>query len=61
MPHAPMMMSSGGTHNLNVFVLLDEDTAKDNGPVAKQLEKICKELDCNFGDLIDYVPDGKEK
>ena len=34
-----MMMSSGGTHNLNVFVLLDEDTAKDNGPVAKQLEK----------------------
>ena len=39
-----MMMSSGGTHNLNVFVLLDEDTAKDNGPVAKQLEKICKEL-----------------
>ena len=35
-----MMMSSGGTHNLNVFVLLDEDTAKDNGPVAKQLEKI---------------------
>lgn len=21
------------------------------------LEKICKELDCNFGDLIDYVPD----
>ena len=39
-----MMMSSGGTHNLNVFILLDEDTAKDNGPVAKQLEKICKEL-----------------
>lgn len=39
-----MMMSSGGTHNLNVFVLLDEDTARDNGPVAKQLEKICKEL-----------------
>ena len=25
------------------------------------LEKICKELDCNFGDLIDYVPDNKEK
>ena len=25
------------------------------------LEKICKELDCNFGDLIDYVPDEKEK
>ena len=24
------------------------------------LEKICKELDCNFGDLIDYVPDNKE-
>ena len=23
------------------------------------LEKICKELDCNFGDLIDYVPDGR--
>ena len=21
------------------------------------LEKICKELDCNFGDLVDYVPD----
>lgn len=39
-----MMMNSGGTHNLNVFVLLDEDTAKDNGPVAKQLKKICKEL-----------------
>lgn len=37
-----MMMSSGGTHNLNVFVLLDEDTAKDNGPVAKQLEKSAK-------------------
>ena len=25
------------------------------------LEKICKELDCNFGDLIDYVPDEEEK
>ena len=25
------------------------------------LEKICKELDCNFGDLIDYVRDDKEK
>ena len=25
------------------------------------LGKICKELDCNFGDLIDYVPDDKEK
>ena len=24
------------------------------------LEKICKELDCNFGDLIDYVPDNKK-
>ena len=34
-----MMMSSGGTHNLNVFVLLDEDTAKDNGPVAKTAGK----------------------
>ncbi|MCI6303467.1 MAG: helix-turn-helix domain-containing protein [Blautia sp.] len=25
------------------------------------LEKICKELDCNFGDLVDYVPDEEEK
>lgn len=24
------------------------------------LEKICKELNCNFGDLIDYVPDKDE-
>lgn len=21
------------------------------------LEKICKELDCNFGDIVDYVKD----
>ncbi len=39
-----MLTSSGGTHNLNVFVLLDEETAKDNSPVAKELEKICKDL-----------------
>ena len=29
--------------------------------ILSVLEKICKELDCNFGDLIDYVPDNKEK
>lgn len=22
------------------------------------LEKICRELDCNFGDIIDYTKDG---
>ena len=21
------------------------------------LEKICKELDCNIGDIVDYIPD----
>ena len=25
------------------------------------LEKICKELNCNFGDLADYVPEEKIK
>ena len=39
-----MLTSSGGTHNLNVFLLLDEEIAKDNSPVAKELEKICKDL-----------------
>ena len=24
-------------------------------------QEICKELDCNFGDLVDYVPDEEEK
>lgn len=40
-----MMTSSGGTHNINVFVLLDEETGKDNSGVAKELEKICSGLD----------------
>ena len=39
-----MLTSSGGTHNLNVFLLLNEEIAKDNSPVAKELEKICKDL-----------------
>lgn len=37
-----MLTSSGGTHNLNVFLLLDEEIAKDNSPVAKELEKSAK-------------------
>ncbi|MEI3338773.1 MAG: efflux RND transporter permease subunit [Eubacterium sp.] len=40
-----MMTGSGGTHQVNVFILLDEETAKDNSPVAKQLERICEKLD----------------
>lgn len=40
-----MMTGSGGTHQVNVFILLDEETAKDNSPVAKQLEQICENLD----------------
>lgn len=40
-----LMTSSGGTHSMNVFLLLDEETAKDNSGVAKQLEEICKSLD----------------
>ena len=40
-----LVTSSGGTHDMNVFLLLDEETAKDNSGVAKKLEKICQELD----------------
>ena len=39
-----MMTSSGGTHDLNVFILLDEETAQDNSVVANELEKICAGL-----------------
>ncbi|MBQ7447080.1 MAG: efflux RND transporter permease subunit [Eubacterium sp.] len=40
-----MLVNTGGTHNLVGYLLLDEETAKDNSPVADQLEQICEGLD----------------
>ena len=42
-------------------VVLDSQSSGERNGKLSVLEKICKELDCNFGDLIDYVPDNKEK
>ena len=29
-----------------------------NEPVSMEvLQKICKALECNFGDIVDYIPD----
>lgn len=62
-----MMSGSGGTHNLNVFILLDEETAKDNSVVADELEKICEGLDLedysvaeSNMDLSSYMASGLE-
>lgn len=40
-----MLLSSGGTHSLTTYILLDEETARDNSGVADQLEQICEGLD----------------
>ncbi len=40
-----MLLSTGGTHDLNVYILTDKETSKDNSVVAEQLEEICKKLD----------------
>lgn len=40
-----MLVSAGGTHNLVTYLLLDEETARDNSGVAKQLEQVCEGLD----------------
>ncbi len=34
--------------------------SKDEKVSLDVLEKICKELDCNFSEIIDYIPDSKE-
>lgn len=34
--------------------------SKDERVSLEVLEKICKELNCNFGEIIDYIPDSKE-
>ncbi len=62
-----MMTGSGSTHDLSVFILLDEDTAKDNSAVAEQLEAICETLDLedysvstSNMDLSSYLASGLE-
>lgn len=62
-----MMMSSGGIHDLSIFILLDEETAKDNSIVADELEKICEGLDLedysvseSNMDLSSYMASGME-
>ncbi len=40
-----MLVNTGSTHNLVAYLLLDEETARDNSKVADQLEQICEGLD----------------
>ena len=40
-----MLVNTGSTHNLVAYLLLDEETARDNSKVADQLEQICEDLD----------------
>lgn len=40
-----LTMGTGDTHSMNIFILLDDETAKDNSGVADQLEDICEGLD----------------
>ena len=40
-----LLSSSGGTHSLTVYILLDEETSKDNSVIADELEAICESLD----------------
>ena len=35
-----MAMSSGGSHSMSIFIVLDEETGKDNSSVAEKLEEI---------------------
>ena len=40
---ATSMLSAGGTHNMNMYILLDEDAAKDNSKIAKQITAILED------------------
>lgn len=40
-----LTMGTGDTHSMNIFILLDDETAKDNSGVADQLEDICEGLE----------------
>ena len=42
---ATMLLNRGGIRNLSIYLLVDEETSKDNSGVAKQLTKICEGLD----------------
>ncbi len=42
---ASLVSGSGGTHQLQIFILLDEETGKNNTAVARRLEDICTELE----------------
>ncbi|MCU6763273.1 Swarming motility protein SwrC [uncultured Roseburia sp.] len=42
---AASLMGSGGTHNLTVYILLDEEAAKDNSQIAHRLETVMAGLD----------------
>lgn len=46
------MLSSGGNHSMSVYLLLDEDAAKDNSKIAKQLKQI---LEAQGDNLEDYT------
>ncbi len=35
--------------------------SKDQPVQMNMLGKICEELDCNIGDIVDYIKDGGEK
>lgn len=49
---ATSMLSAGGTHNMNMYILLDEDAAKDNSRIAKQINAI---LEAQGSNLEDYT------
>lgn len=34
--------------------------SKGQGVQMNMLAKICEELDCNIGDIVDYIKDGSE-
>ena len=49
---ASSMLSAGGTHNMNIYILLDEDAAKNNSKIAKQITAI---LEAQGSDIEDFT------
>ena len=48
---ASSMLSSGGTHTMNIYLLLDEDAAKHNSQIAAQMREIFEAQGTNLEDF----------